>query len=70
METFRPDVDAIVIRLLGSKPRITDRDFMRNADDFSLRLRPHLARRLIELIGAEMDTTVLRPYVSKFAKSL
>lgn len=70
MEPFRPDVDVVVVRLLESKPRITERDFTRNADDFSLRLRPATAERMIGLFEANLDTGEIRTFVREFARGL
>lgn len=70
MEPFRPDADLAVVCLLKSKPRITERDFSRNADDYSLRLRRETARRLLEVLESNLNAQEIRGYVRGFAKSL
>lgn len=68
LELWRHKVSLAVLSVLGSKPRVTERDFQRNSDDYSLRLRPELARRLIEEIHRELDLGEMQHTIGDFAK--
>lgn len=70
MESFRPDVDSCVLQILRSKPKVTERDFERNADDYTLRLKPELARRMIQTIQENLDHLRVRAYVREFSRQV
>jgi len=58
-ELFRWLIDLSVVQLLESKPKITESDFHRN-EDFSLKLEPETAKRLVDIIKGNFNT--ITPY--------